>query len=88
MVERLVPNELWELFQRVVPPAPTPPQGGDGRPYGDREMLAAIVLVAATGCAWRQVPPVFGASWRTVCRRFAEWTAAGVQAEASPADPG
>ncbi|MFB4318310.1 IS5/IS1182 family transposase, partial [Actinomadura sp. 21ATH] len=25
MVERLVPEELWELFQRVVPPAPTRP---------------------------------------------------------------
>jgi hypothetical protein len=23
MVERLVPDELWELFQRVVPPKPT-----------------------------------------------------------------
>ncbi|MFD0852574.1 IS5/IS1182 family transposase, partial [Actinomadura adrarensis] len=27
MVERLVPEELWELFKRVVPPAPTRPQG-------------------------------------------------------------
>ncbi|RFS80956.1 IS5/IS1182 family transposase, partial [Actinomadura spongiicola] len=27
MVERLVPEELWELFQRVVPPAPRRPQG-------------------------------------------------------------
>ncbi|MFC4508589.1 IS5/IS1182 family transposase, partial [Streptomyces vulcanius] len=28
IVERLVPDELWELFARVVPPAPTRPQGG------------------------------------------------------------
>ncbi|MCK1820900.1 IS5/IS1182 family transposase, partial [Streptomyces sp. XM83C] len=27
MVERMVPDELWELFQRVVPPAPSRPQG-------------------------------------------------------------
>ncbi|MXM66511.1 IS5/IS1182 family transposase, partial [Streptomyces sp. HUCO-GS316] len=27
MVERMVPDELWELFQRAVPPAPTRPQG-------------------------------------------------------------
>ncbi|PLW66605.1 IS5/IS1182 family transposase, partial [Streptomyces xinghaiensis] len=27
MVERLVPDELWELFQRVVPEAPSRPQG-------------------------------------------------------------
>ncbi|MQS05726.1 IS5/IS1182 family transposase, partial [Streptomyces sp. IF17] len=27
IVERMVPDELWELFQQVVPPAPTRPQG-------------------------------------------------------------
>ncbi|MFE3329933.1 hypothetical protein ACFXN4_34920, partial [Streptomyces sp. NPDC059176] len=31
--------ELWELFQRVVPPAPKRPQGGGRRRYGDREVL-------------------------------------------------
>lgn len=36
MVERLVPDELWELFQRVVPPAPARPQGGGRRRYGPR----------------------------------------------------
>ncbi|MDV9198782.1 IS5/IS1182 family transposase, partial [Streptomyces sp. Wh19] len=28
IVERLVPDELWGLFQRVVPEAPSRPQGG------------------------------------------------------------
>ncbi|RLU79245.1 IS5/IS1182 family transposase, partial [Streptomyces griseocarneus] len=28
IVERLVPDELWELFQRVVPEVPVRPQGG------------------------------------------------------------
>ncbi|WP_391858420.1 hypothetical protein [Streptomyces silvisoli] len=41
IVERLVPDELWELFERVVPPVPTRPQGGGRRRYGDREVLAA-----------------------------------------------
>ncbi|MFE1878071.1 hypothetical protein ACFW9N_45810, partial [Streptomyces sp. NPDC059496] len=36
IVERLVPDELWELFQRVVPEAPTRPQGGGRRRHGDR----------------------------------------------------
>ncbi|MER8105644.1 hypothetical protein [Kitasatospora sp. NPDC094016] len=44
IVERLVPDELWELFQLVVvPEAPTRPQGGGRWRYGDREVLAAIV---------------------------------------------
>lgn len=44
IVERLVPNELWELFQRVVPEAPSRPQGGGRRRHGDQEVLAAIVF--------------------------------------------
>ncbi|MER7578161.1 IS5/IS1182 family transposase, partial [Streptomyces sp. NPDC126514] len=39
IVERLVPDELWELFERVVPPAPSRPQGGGRRRYADREVL-------------------------------------------------
>ncbi|MFF8848076.1 transposase, partial [Streptomyces sp. NPDC015127] len=50
IVERLVPDELWELFQRVVPEAPSRPQGGGRRRHGDREVLAAIVFVATSGC--------------------------------------
>lgn len=74
MVERLVPDGLWELFQRVVPEAPTRPQGGGRRRHGDREVLAAIIFVATTGCTWSQVPPVFGPSGATAHRRFMEWS--------------
>lgn len=57
------------------------PAAGRGRRwYGDREVSAAIVFVATSGCTWRQVPPVFGASWQTVYRRFAEWSSARVRA--------
>ncbi|GGX69495.1 transposase [Streptomyces minutiscleroticus] len=80
IVERLVPDELWELFQRVVAPAPTRRQGGGRRRYGDREVLAAIVFVAASGCTWRQLPPSFGSSGPTAHRRFTEWTEALVWA--------
>lgn len=81
MVERLVPDGLWELFQRVVPAAPTRPQGGGRRRYGDREVLAAIIFVATSGCTWAQVPPVFGPSGATAHRRFAEWSRARVWAK-------
>jgi transposase len=74
IVERLVLDELWELFRRVVPPAPSRPQGGGRRRYGDREVLAAIVFVATSGCTWRQLPPSFGPSGPTAYRRFTEWS--------------
>ncbi|WP_255311227.1 IS5 family transposase [Streptomyces viridosporus] len=81
MVERLVPDGLWELFQRVVPEAPSRPQGGGRRRYGDREVLAAIIFVATTGCTWSQVPPVFGPSGATAHRRFTEWSKARLWAK-------
>ncbi|MEH0658435.1 IS5 family transposase [Streptomyces stelliscabiei] len=75
LVEHLVPDGLWELFRRVVPPTVVQrPQGGGRRRVGDREVLAAIVFVATSGCTWRQLPPVFGARWQTVYRRFAQWS--------------
>jgi transposase len=81
IVERLVPDGLWELFQRVVPAAPSRPQGGGRQRYGDREVLAAIVFVATSGCSWRQLPPVFGPSGPTAHRRFTEWSRTDVWAE-------
>ncbi|WP_407674960.1 IS5 family transposase [Phaeacidiphilus oryzae] len=80
-MERLVPDGLWELFQRVVPLAPTRPQGGGRRRYGDREVLAAIMFVATSGCTWRQLPPCFGPSGPTAHRRFSEWSKARVWAK-------
>ncbi|MFE9534977.1 transposase [Streptomyces sp. NPDC006691] len=62
MVERLVPDWLRKLSQRVVPAAPVRPQGGDRRRNGDRQVLAAIMFVATTGCTRRQLPPGFGPS--------------------------
>ncbi|MDG4536903.1 IS5 family transposase [Streptomyces sp. AV19] len=82
IIERLVPDELWELFQRVVPEVPVRPQGGGRRRHGDREVLAAIVFVATSGCTWQQLPAAsFGPSGATAHRRFAEWTKARVWAE-------
>ncbi|MCP9994692.1 IS5 family transposase [Streptomyces werraensis] len=75
LVERLVPDELWVLFRRVVPPTEVKrPQGGGRRRAGDREALAAIIFVATSGCTWRQLPPVFGPAWPMVYRRFAQWS--------------
>jgi transposase len=78
IVERIVPDELWMLLERVVPPAPTRPQGGGRRQHGDREVLATIVFVASSGYTWQQLPPGFDPSGATADRRFAEWTKARV----------
>ncbi|MDH6521833.1 transposase [Streptomyces sp. SAI-135] len=81
LVERLVPEELWMLFRRMVPPTEViRPQCGGRRRAGDREALAAIIFVATSCCTWRQLPPVFGPSWQTVYQRLAHWSRARVWA--------
>ncbi|GAB3207064.1 hypothetical protein GCM10027294_12180 [Marinactinospora endophytica] len=85
MAERLVPDELWELFQRVAPKTPTRPQGGGRRRHGDRQVLAAIIFVATSGCTRAQLPPVFGPSGATAHRRFTEWTRSRHLGQAPPA---
>ncbi|MFF3159755.1 transposase [Streptomyces sp. NPDC057910] len=71
IVERLVPEELWELFQRVVPETPSRPRGGGRRRRGGREVLTAIVFVVTTGCTCQQLPSAsFGPSGATAHQRF------------------
>ncbi|WP_434099484.1 IS5 family transposase [Streptomyces sviceus] len=61
--------------------APVRPQGGGRRRHGDREVLAAIVFVATSGCTWNQLPPGFGPSGVTAFRRRTEWSQARVWAK-------
>lgn len=81
IVERLVPDGLWEIFLDVAPASPVRVQGGGRWRCDDRAVLAAIIFVATSGCAWRQLPPVFGASWQRVHRRFTDWSRARVWAK-------
>ncbi|MFJ2556105.1 hypothetical protein ACIO2V_11375, partial [Streptomyces sp. NPDC087534] len=39
-----------------MPEAPSRPQGGGRRRHGDREVPAAIVFVATSGCTWQPLP--------------------------------
>ncbi|MFE6775385.1 transposase [Streptomyces sp. NPDC057702] len=77
LVTRLVPDELWKSFRVVVPSQqPSRPQGGGRRKADDRAVLAGIVFVTLTGCAWRELPPALGPRWQTVYRHFSEWSRA------------
>jgi hypothetical protein len=74
---------------RVVrrPNRPSRPEPASGR-GGKRDRDARMVLTTAgfvltTGCAWRHLPPVFGASRATVQRRFVSWTEAALAAAAA-----
>lgn len=73
----LVPNGLWEIARPLLPPAGVRPQGGGVVNNDDEACFVAIVYVLVIDCAWRALPPCFGASKLTVHLRFDIWSCAG-----------
>jgi transposase len=78
LARRLVPDELWEPTEPLIPRFTPRRQGGGSAPVDDRVVLTAIVDVLTSGCAWRQLPDEFGVSVPTAHRRFVAWTKAGL----------
>ena len=77
-VEKWCPESLWLLAHPLLPDAPQRHQGGGRRRWDDRAVLAAILYVLQTGCAWDALPSSFGVSRATAHRRFTEWVEADV----------
>src|SRR5881275_2740464 len=77
-VEKWCPESLRLLAHPLLPDAPQRHQGGGRRRLDDRAVLAAILYVLQTGCAWSALPASFGGSAATAHRRFAEWVEAEV----------
>jgi len=75
---RLVPDELWEIVEPLLPGFAVRPQGGGTAPVDERAVFTAVVYVLTSGCAWRHLPPSFGVSPPTAHRRFQAWTRAGL----------
>ena len=60
-------DEQWEQIKDLFPKTKT------GRPPKDKRlMFNAILWLARSGSAWRDLPEHFG-SWKTVYSRFCKW---------------
>jgi transposase len=75
---RLVPDDLWEIVEPLLPLFNLRRQGGGTVPLPDRDVFTAVVYVLTTGCAWRHLPSEFGVSAPTAHRRFMAWTMDGL----------
>ncbi len=74
----LVPDDLWEAIQPLLPKEPPKPKGGRPR-VPDRAALAGIIFVLRTGCPWRFLPRELGCGSGSTCwRRLRDWQEAGV----------
>jgi transposase len=76
--DTLVPKQLWQTIQPLLPP---PPRRCGGRArIDDRAALAGIVYQLQTGIPWRLLPArQLGCGSPTTCwRRLRDWQRAGV----------
>src|SRR5688500_15062005 len=78
MAKPLVPDELWEIVEPLLPPHPPRPKGGR-KPVDDRACFAGILFVLKTGIGWEDLPAEMGCGSGMTCwRRLRDWHAAGV----------
>ena len=73
MARPLISDELWEIFDLVIPPLKKSPKGG--RPaIGNRQALTGILFVLKTGIAWEDLPQEMGCGCGMTCwRRLVAW---------------
>lgn len=78
MAQPLLPDELWELIEPLLPPPREYPKGGRP-PLGNRECLTGILFILKTGISWEDLPQEMGCGCGMTCwRRMVAWQAAGV----------
>lgn len=77
MGKLLVPNELWERIEPLLPRHTPKPQGGRPR-TSDHTVLTGILFVLKTGIPWEYLPQELGCSGMTCWRRLRDWQQAGV----------
>ena len=77
MAKPLVPDELWELVEPLLPKHEPSPKGGHPR-VDDRVCLTGILFVLKTGIPWEDFPCEMGCCGMTLWNRLDEWREAGV----------
>jgi transposase len=80
LVDRLLPDALWQRIQPLLPPAPARPRGGVPRRVPDRNCVAALLFMVRTSTPWALLPAkeLDCGSATTCWRRLDEWAKAGV----------
>jgi transposase len=77
MAKLLVPDELWELVEPLLPKRTPSPKGGHP-PVDERVCLTGILFVLKTGIPWEDFPQEMGCCGMTLWNRLDEWRKAGV----------
>lgn len=79
MAQPLVSDELWELFEHLIPTVERRYRYPGRKRIDDRKVLTGILFVLKTGIAWESLPQELGCGSGMTCwRRLQEWQRAGV----------
>jgi transposase len=80
MAKPLVPDDLWELIEPLLPRGRRRRSRKGGRPpLDDRSALCGIVFVLKTGVPWEHLPREMGCGCGMTCwRRLRRWQRGGV----------
>jgi transposase len=78
MSQILVPDDLWNRIEPLLPAEPPKPKGGRPR-VPDRACLTGIIFVLKTGIPWESLPAEMACGSGMTCwRRLRDWQQAGV----------
>ena len=78
MAKPLVPDDLWEIIEPLLPPPKPRPKGGRP-PVPNRKALAGILFVLKTGIGWEDLPQEMGCGSGMTCwRRLRDWQEEGI----------
>lgn len=78
MAKPLLPDELWQIIEPILPKPKPCPKGG--RPsVSNRDALTGILFVLKTGIPWEYLPQEMGCGSGMTCwRRLRDWQQAGI----------
>src|SRR5881397_3313995 len=62
LADRLLPDQLWQRIQPLLPPPPSRARGGAPRTVPDRACMAAIIFMTRTSTPWALLPDELGAT--------------------------
>lgn len=79
MASPLVPDELWEVVEPLIPKVERRYRYPGRRRVPDRQVLTGILFVLKTGIPWEALPQEMGCGSGVTCwRRLREWQEQGV----------
>jgi transposase len=79
MASPLVPDELWEVVEPLIPEVKRRYRYPGRKRVPDRQVLTGILFVLKTGIPWESLPQEMGCGSGVTCwRRLREWQEQGV----------